>query len=86
MEFRAGFWFMERTTFQAELLMLEGTDARIHFVHYTPEMEAARSQGQLRTNSFVKLQRILSDDRGEHPYSGAWRRRFLVHESRALSK
>ena len=45
-------------------LMLEGTDARIHFVHYTPEMEAARSQGQLRTNSFVKLQRILSDDHG----------------------
>ena len=44
-------------------LMLEGTDAQIHFVNYTPEMEVARSQGQLRTNSFVKLQRILSDGR-----------------------
>jgi len=43
-------------------LMLEGTDAGIHFIYYTPEMEAARSEGQLRTNSFVKLRRILSDD------------------------
>lgn len=44
--------------------MLEGTDGQIHFVQYTPEMEAARSQGQLRTNSFVKLRRILSADAG----------------------
>ena len=25
-------------------LMLEGTDARIHFIHYTPEMDEARSR------------------------------------------
>jgi type IV secretory pathway VirD2 relaxase len=43
-------------------LMLEGTDAQIHFVHYTPEMEAARSEGRLRTNSFVKLRRIIGVD------------------------
>jgi hypothetical protein len=40
-------------------LMLEGTDAQIHFVHCTPEMEMARSQGRLRTNAFVKLRRII---------------------------
>jgi hypothetical protein len=39
-------------------LMLEGTDAAIHFVYYTSEMEAARSQGALRTNSFIKLRRL----------------------------
>jgi hypothetical protein len=41
-------------------LMLEGTDAKVHFIQYTPEMEAARSQGELRVNSFVRL-RKLSD-------------------------
>lgn len=45
-------------------LMLEGTDAQIHFIHYAPEMEAARSKGQLRINSFVKLRRIVSGDAG----------------------
>jgi hypothetical protein len=43
-------------------LMLEGTDAQVHYVHYTPEMEAARSEGGLRTNSFVKLRRIIGVD------------------------
>lgn len=40
-------------------LMLEGTDARIHFIQYSPEMEMARSQGGLRTNAFVRLRRIF---------------------------
>ena len=30
-------------------LMLEGTDARVHYVYQTPEMEAARNRGGLRT-------------------------------------
>ena len=42
-------------------LMLEGTDGKIHFVHYTPEIERARSEGQLRTNSFVRLRRLFVD-------------------------
>jgi type IV secretory pathway VirD2 relaxase len=42
-------------------LMLEGTDGKIHFVHYTPEIERARSEGQLRTNSFVRLRRSFAD-------------------------
>ena len=26
-------------------LILEGTDAKVHFIHYTPEMDQARSRG-----------------------------------------
>lgn len=40
-------------------LMLEGTDARVHFIQYSPEMDKARSQGGLRANSFVKLRRLF---------------------------
>jgi type IV secretory pathway VirD2 relaxase len=43
-------------------LMLEGTDGRIHFIHYTPEMEAARARGELQSNSFARLSRVLVDD------------------------
>jgi type IV secretory pathway VirD2 relaxase len=44
--------------------MLEGTDGQIHYVYYTPELEAARSQGGLRTNSFVRLRKLFSES---HP-------------------
>lgn len=43
-------------------LMLEGTDARVHFIQYTAEIEQARARGDLRTNSFVRLRRILADE------------------------
>ncbi len=39
-------------------LMLEGTDAKVYFIHYAPEMEEARSRGELRINSFVHLQML----------------------------
>jgi len=42
-------------------LMLEGTDAKIHFIQYTAEMEEARSRGELRANSFVRLRRLPVD-------------------------
>jgi hypothetical protein len=38
-------------------LMLEGTDAKVYLINYTPEIEAARGRGELRTNSFVRLSR-----------------------------
>lgn len=38
-------------------LLLEGTDAQVHMIFYTPEMEDARSRGKLRANSFVRLQK-----------------------------
>jgi hypothetical protein len=40
-------------------LMLEGTDARVHHISYTPEIEEARNRGRLRTNSFVRLRRYM---------------------------
>jgi hypothetical protein len=43
-------------------LMLEGVDARIHFIEYTAEIEEARARGKLRTNAFARLRRILIDD------------------------
>jgi type IV secretory pathway VirD2 relaxase len=39
-------------------LILEGTDAKVRFIYYTPEMEEARSRGGLRTNSFVRLRKL----------------------------
>ena len=44
-------------------LLLEGTDARVHYMYYTPEMEAARNRGGLRTNSFIRLQKSIVDGR-----------------------
>jgi hypothetical protein len=41
--------------------MLEGTDGQIHYVYYTPEIEAARRQGGLRTNAFVRLRKLFSE-------------------------
>jgi hypothetical protein len=43
--------------------MLEGTDGQVHNVYDTPELEAARSQGGLRTNSFVRLRKLFSEGR-----------------------
>lgn len=40
--------------------MLEGTDAKVYFVHYTRGMEEARSRGELRTNSFVRLKKLTA--------------------------
>lgn len=41
--------------------MLEGTDARIHFIDYTAEVEEARSHGELRPNSFARFRRTFVD-------------------------
>ena len=42
-------------------LMLEGTDACIHHIYYTAELEEARNRGELRTNSFVRLRKLFVD-------------------------
>jgi hypothetical protein len=41
--------------------MLEGTDAKVHFIRYTPEMEQLRADGELRTNSFLRIRRLPGD-------------------------
>jgi hypothetical protein len=43
--------------------MLEGTDARVHYLYYTPEMDAARNRGSLRTNSFIRLRKSFTEGR-----------------------
>ena len=42
-------------------LLLEGTDATVHYILYTPEIEEARSSGNVRTNSFVRLRKMFVD-------------------------
>ena len=44
-------------------LLLEGTDAQIHLIYYTPEMEEARNRGKLRPNAFVRLQKLFENGR-----------------------
>jgi type IV secretory pathway VirD2 relaxase len=41
--------------------LLEGTDARVHYVPHTPEIEGARNRGGLRVNAFVRLRKLLVD-------------------------
>jgi hypothetical protein len=43
--------------------MLEGTDAKIHFVQYTPEMERLRADGCLRPNAFLRLRWLVTEGR-----------------------
>lgn len=42
-------------------LMLEGTDARVHHIYYTPEIEEARANGTVKTNAFVRLQKVMEN-------------------------
>jgi type IV secretory pathway VirD2 relaxase len=44
-------------------LMLEGTDAKVHFVQYGPEIEESRSRGELKVNCFVRLRRASATAR-----------------------
>lgn len=41
-------------------LMLEGTDAKVHYIEYTPEMELLRADGALRVNSYLRLRRMAN--------------------------
>lgn len=49
--------------FGRHYMLLEGTDAKIHLIYYTPELEEARSRGQLGVNSFVKLKKKFENGR-----------------------
>ena len=42
-------------------LLLEGTDAKVHYVPYTPTIEEARNSGGLKTNSFIRLRKLFKD-------------------------
>jgi len=43
-------------------LLLEGTDARVYYLRYTPELEEARSRGDLTTNSFVAIKKTMDEN------------------------
>jgi type IV secretory pathway VirD2 relaxase len=36
-------------------MLLEGTDHQVHFIYHSPRMEAARREGKMRANSFVRF-------------------------------
>jgi hypothetical protein len=59
---------LEDTTGRTHMV-LEGTDARIHFIPHDPAIESARRQRLLRPNSFVELssgrgRRLVIEDLG----------------------
>ena len=45
-------------------LLVEGTDGRLHHVYYTPEIHYARSLGKLRTNAYIRLRSVFTEDNG----------------------
>jgi len=44
-------------------VLIEGTDAKVHLVYYSPALEEARCRGQLRPNSFVRLRKQFDNGR-----------------------
>jgi type IV secretory pathway VirD2 relaxase len=42
-------------------LLLEGTDAKVHFIYHTQEIEEARRVGKLAVNNFVRLEKRFAD-------------------------
>lgn len=47
----------EEETTGRSYMLLEGTDAKVHFIYDAAETEAARAIGQMRPNAFVQLRR-----------------------------
>jgi hypothetical protein len=43
--------------------MLEATSARVLYIPYTEEMQECRSLGGLKTNSFIRLRRVSTNER-----------------------
>lgn len=41
-----------------QYMLLEGTDARVHFIYHTPEVSNAWGKGKLRPNAFVRFRRF----------------------------
>lgn len=46
----------------APQMILEGTDAHVHFIRHTPAMEQVRQEGGLKPNSFVSIERVGSSE------------------------
>ena len=63
----------------APQMILEGTDARAHFIRHTPAMEQMRQEGGLKPNSFVTMERVGASEADVLlKITGPWRRRSLL--------
>ena len=38
-------------------MLIEGTDAKVHFIYHTAAIEEARSQGKLAVDNFVRIEK-----------------------------
>jgi hypothetical protein len=43
-------------------MLLEGTDARVHFIQHNRDIEAARQRGELKPNRFVEIRRSAASN------------------------
>ena len=43
-------------------LIIEGVDGKVHFLYQTDEIQNARRHGQLRVNSFVRIEKQFSEE------------------------
>jgi len=46
----------------SRFLLLEATEGRVYYLRYTPELDEARSRGDLATNSFVTFRKTMDAD------------------------
>ena len=46
-------------------ILVEGTDAKVHFIYYEDGIEAARHQGLMRVNSSVRLRKRIVLGKGQ---------------------
>jgi hypothetical protein len=61
-----------------------GTDARVHYLYCTPEIEAARNRGGLRRNSFIRLQASTADARPALEITDLGASEVLLRDTRQL--
>jgi type IV secretory pathway VirD2 relaxase len=59
-------------------MLLEGTDHNVHFIYHSAEMERARQNSELRTNSFVRMIRQKDDNISIQDFGDAER---LLHNT-----
>ncbi|MDQ1474644.1 MAG: hypothetical protein QOJ99_6124 [Bryobacterales bacterium] len=67
-------------------MLLEGTDAKVHLIYYTPEMEVARSRGKLRVNSFIRIQKEFENGQPELKVESYGDSERLLQNRRHLEK
>ena len=58
-----GFYGFARETTGRTYVLIEGTDAKVHFIYQEDGIDDARHKGRMRVNSFVRLRRSFSNGR-----------------------